>query len=62
MGIPHGSVVGGPYSSWLKKLPQRAIACIRNRAGAMMSAQRAKDSRCRRVYQARASVPRMIPP
>ncbi len=39
-GCPTGSVVGGPYSSWLKKLPQRAMACIRNRPGATMSAQR----------------------
>ena len=40
IGIPHGSVVGGPYSSWLKKLPQRAMACIVNSPGATMSAQR----------------------
>ena len=33
IGIPQGSVVGGPYSSWLKKLPQRATACIANSAG-----------------------------
>ena len=31
--MPHGSVVGVPYSSWLKKLPQRAMACITNRPG-----------------------------
>ena len=40
IGMPHGRVVGGPYSSWLKKFPQRAIACIVNRPGATMSAQR----------------------
>jgi hypothetical protein len=40
--MPQGSVVGGPYSSWLKKLPQRPIACMRNRHGATMSAHAQK--------------------
>ena len=31
MAIPQGRSVGGPYSSWLKKLPQRAIACMISR-------------------------------
>ena len=40
IGMPHGSFVGVPYSSWLKKFPQRAMACITNSPGATMSAQR----------------------
>ena len=54
IGIPHGSVVGEPYSSWLKKLPQRAMACIVNRPGAMMSAQRRNGAAC----SARTGTPR----
>ena len=38
MVMPHGRSVGGPYSSWLKKLPQRPMACMTNRPGAMTSA------------------------
>ena len=38
IAIPHGRFVGGPYNSWLKKFPQRAMACIVNRPGATMSA------------------------
>ncbi len=40
IGMPHGRVVGEPYSSWLKKFPHRAMACITNRPGATQSAQR----------------------
>ena len=39
IAIPHGNVVGGPYSSWLKKFPNRPTACMMKRAGATMSAQ-----------------------
>src|SRR4051794_19909744 len=62
MGMPHGRVVGGPYSSWLKKLPQRAMACIVNRAGAMMSAQRQNGTRRQRAYTTTAMNPAAIPP
>ena len=47
--IPHGRVVGGPYSSWLKKLPQRPIACMTNRAGAIASAHCQTGSWLRRA-------------
>ena len=43
--MPHGAVVGGPYSSWLKKLPQRATNSIANRPGAITSAQAQNDWR-----------------
>ena len=33
MVMPHGRSVGGPYSSWLKKLPQRPMACITKMPG-----------------------------
>src|SRR5436189_2588659 len=62
IGMPHGSVVGGPYSSWLKKLPQRAMASIVNRPGATMSAQRRKSCRLYRTYTNAATVPNAIPP
>jgi len=37
--MPHGGVVGDPYSSWLKKLPRRD-GLHDKEGGAMMSAQR----------------------
>ena len=60
--MPHGRFVGGPYSSWLKKFPQRPIACITNSPGAMTSAQRRNDTFQRRVTKYAAIVPVMIPP
>ena len=48
IAIPQGRFVGGPYSSWLKKLPHRATACIANRPGATMSAHSQKLCRRRR--------------
>jgi hypothetical protein len=62
IAIPQGRFVGEPYSSWLKKLPQRAIACIANRPGATASAQDRKDWRFQRTYRNAAIVPAMIPP
>ena len=41
IGIPHGSVVGGPYSSWLTKLPSRPMAWPSSMAEANTSSQRA---------------------
>ena len=33
IAMPHGASVGGPYSSWLKKLPQRAMPCAKSVPG-----------------------------
>ena len=60
--IAVAALVGGPYSSWLKKLPQRPIACMTNSPGATTSAQRKKLWCVRRTYHAPAIVPVMIPP
>ena len=38
ISMPHGRPVGGPYSSWLKKFPHRAIACMTNAPRATTSA------------------------
>ena len=62
IAMPHGRLVGGPYSSWLKKFPRRPIACITNRPGAMTSAHFANDWCQRRVMYQAAMVPVMIPP
>ena len=43
MAMPHGRFVGGPYSSWLKKFPQRPMACITKMPGAMTSAHFQND-------------------
>ena len=60
--IPHGRVVGGPYSSWLKKFPQRPIACMTNRPGATTSAHCGKLWCLQRMYSHAAIVPVTIPP
>ena len=62
MAMPHGRSVGGPYSSWLKKFPQRPIACITKMPGATTSAQRQNDCFQRRVRNHATSVPVRIPP
>ncbi len=62
MAMPQGALVGGPYSSWLKKLPSRPIACIANSPGAITSAHLEKDWCQRRVMYQAAMVPVTIPP
>src|SRR3954454_18302730 len=62
IAIPQGRFVGGPYSSWLKKFPQRPTASMTNRPGTMTSAQRRNDWCQRRVITYAAIVPTMIPP
>jgi hypothetical protein len=47
--MPQGRLVGEPYSSWLKQLPQRAIACIAKSPGATASAQDRNDWRFQRT-------------
>ena len=39
IAMPHGRLVGGPYSSWLKKLPQRAMPCANSAPGTSESAE-----------------------
>ena len=60
--MPHGRVVGGPYSSWLKKLPSRPVACITKIPGATMSAQRQTETRWRRARTSTAIAPVTKPP
>ena len=62
MVMPHGRSVGGPYSSWLKKLPQRPIACITKMPGAMTSAHFQNGWCQRRRMTAAAMIPVRIPP
>ena len=40
MAMPHGASVGGPYSSWLKKLPQRAMPWAKSVPGMTVSRPR----------------------
>jgi hypothetical protein len=49
MAIPQGRFVGAPYSSWLKKFPQRPMACIANSPGATASAHRKNGCRFQRA-------------
>ena len=60
--MPHGRFVGGPYSSWLKKLPHRPIACITNRPGRDHVRPAQNDTCQRRMTSQAAIVPVMIPP
>src|SRR4029079_16996537 len=62
IAMPQGSVVGGPYSSWLKKFPQRPTACMTNRPGAITSAPFQNDCFHSRVMTMTAIVPVRMPP
>jgi hypothetical protein len=60
--MPHGRFVGGPYSSWLKKLPSRPAACMTKIPGATMSAQRHAETRYQRARTSTAIAPVTNPP
>ena len=63
IAMPHGRLVGGPYSSWLKKLPRRADRLHHEQAGRDRRPPTSQNDWCQRrvMYQA-AMVPVMIPP